>query len=1044
MQAWDCETTGVDGHHGAKPYFVTVYDGKETTFYEWDVDPLTRDVTVPKSDKRAIQDELKKVHNWSTFDEEVRERHVVIGQNLKFDIKALATLGITDWPWQQTRDTLLAAHLLHSNSKHDLTALSLKYLRVRINEYEDTLERIVKKCRAFCRKHHKDWLIAKHGLPCMPSAKKSGKEKAEKLWKFDCWLPRTLAQAHDLPLPDGECEHEWGEDNVCTRCQGHHWWTALSEYANVDGMVTYGIWQVQKRRIEKKGLWSIYKEQLKLLPILYEMEQHGVTESGVNHEKLTTEYTEKSLELGEDCVDLADSIGYELKLPKNGVNDSLRKVLLEGFKVEPIKGAKSKTDKPSFDKYIMEHYTLTLPRKSKAGVFVRKLLAKRSLDTALTFMTSYKKFRVPLVLSEERVSKGGDREVVKRVLEDWYVLYPSLNPTGTATLRMSSTSPNEQQVCCDGETEILTTLGWVRMDQLKDKHKVAQYWKEDGSIDFVKPEIHRPHFKGEMVHLKTEQSIDLLVTPKHRCLLRNRKSKNLFDVEAHDFRTDSQHIQGGIYQGGGLHLSKWQIVWLCAVQADGSYQKSGTYDAGIRFILRKKRKIARLRRCLAKLGVKHTQTHMQKGGVGFYIHKHDPSCQLARRIMPDKQFGKWLLKLSRKNLDRFVGEVFFWDGDWTRKASWTSSIKNNADWVQIAFCLSGKRAALASRVPNSKWSKGNDHHFVNITNTDCSMTTNFTSEKVPWDDKVYCVTVPSSYIVVRRNGKVSVTGNSAKKGFNLRYCFGPPPGWEWWCLDYENIELRIPAYESGEQSMIELFEKPDVPPYFGSNHLLACHILHPKMFEECVNDKGEIDGRIFKDRYQYTWYGWTKNGNFAVQYGAQLTSGTADRAYHLNGAQAIIQKRLGKINDLNRQMIDMANRLGYVETIPDRAVNPHRGYPIYCTRTGYGKVLETVPLSYHIQSTAMQATRKAMVRCSDQLIEWRKREAFCGKMIMQCHDELDFAFPKGRDSKSNVDRIMKLKRLMEKSGEDIGIPLKVGVSYHPNNWSEKEKYEIFT
>ena len=34
-------------------------------------------------------------------------------------------------------------------------------------------------------------------------------------------------------------------------------------------------------------------------------------------------------------------------------------------------------------------------------------------------------------------------------------------------------------------------------------------------------------------------------------------------------------------------------------------------------------------------------------------------------------------------------------------------------------------------------------------------------ELVPYDDRIWCVTVPTGYIVIRYNGKISVTGNCA-------------------------------------------------------------------------------------------------------------------------------------------------------------------------------------------------------------------------------------------------------------------------------------------
>lgn len=275
---------------------------------------------------------------------------------------------------------------------------------------------------------------------------------------------------------------------------------------------------------------------------------------------------------------------------------------------------------------------------------------------------------------------------------------------------------------------------------------------------------------------------------------------------------------------------------------------------------------------------------------------------------------------------------------------------------------------------------------------------------------------------------------SKQPGFNMRHCFGPAPGREWWSLDAKNIELRIPAYEAGEREMIDLFERPDDPPYFGSNHLLVCHILHPELFEACLRD-----GVSFKDRYKATWYQWVKNGNFAVQYGAVEESGTADRAYHVPNAQRRIQARFSNIAALNKKMIAFANKHGYVETIPDMAVNPHRGYPIMCTRSEWGKILPTVPLNYHVQSTAMWWMGKAMIRCQTKLDEWQRLERFDGYMNMQVHDELVFDFPQGKGKepwKTNLNKIMRIRQEMEKGGDDIGIPTPCSVEYHPQTWSE--------
>jgi DNA polymerase-1 len=268
---------------------------------------------------------------------------------------------------------------------------------------------------------------------------------------------------------------------------------------------------------------------------------------------------------------------------------------------------------------------------------------------------------------------------------------------------------------------------------------------------------------------------------------------------------------------------------------------------------------------------------------------------------------------------------------------------------------------------------------------------------------------------------------SKQEGFNLRYCFGPMRGREWWSLDFENLELRIPAYEAQEKDLMWVFEHPDDPPYYGSYHLVVFELLHPAEFKEF--------GKGCKERFKSTLYQWVKNGNFAIIYGAQERK--ADETYHVRGAYGKIQKRFPAISKLSAQVIAFANKHGFVETIPDQVISPKRGYPLLLTRTDYGEVEPTKPFNYHVSGSAMWCTARAMVRCNERLKEWKREDEFDSWIVMQVHDELVFDMPKG--GRSNLPKVKALKGLMQRSGEDIGVPLSVAYTYHPNNWSKGEK-----
>lgn len=281
---------------------------------------------------------------------------------------------------------------------------------------------------------------------------------------------------------------------------------------------------------------------------------------------------------------------------------------------------------------------------------------------------------------------------------------------------------------------------------------------------------------------------------------------------------------------------------------------------------------------------------------------------------------------------------------------------------------------------------------------------------------------------------------SKKKKFNLRYCFGPPPGYEMYTWDFENLELRIPAYRAPEPLMIELFEEPNKAPFFGSYHMLVFSILHEAIWQDAIREVGfDKAAEYCKEKYKDTYYQWTKNGNFAVQYGAVAESGTADRAYHVKGGQLLIEQRFTNIKRLNREMIEHAEEHGFIYTMPRKSVDPNRGYPLWCTTTEWGGILPTVPLSYFVQGTAMEATTGTMERVDEFYAELNRKRKLRGPgyhIGMQIHDEISGIFPKGKTPTSNLHIALEVKRLMELAGDDIGVPLKVSMSYHPNNWSE--------
>jgi hypothetical protein len=270
-------------------------------------------------------------------------------------------------------------------------------------------------------------------------------------------------------------------------------------------------------------------------------------------------------------------------------------------------------------------------------------------------------------------------------------------------------------------------------------------------------------------------------------------------------------------------------------------------------------------------------------------------------------------------------------------------------------------------------------------------------------------------------------------------------------MDGKNLELRIPAYRAQEQAMIALFEKPDEAPFYGSNHLLNFSIVYPELWAEETRAVGlEKVGPWVKEKYESSWYQWCKNGGFCKQYGGQKPK--TDATFHRVGAYDLLESRFAGLAKWNAECVAHAHQHGYVETLPDRTVDPVRGYPLLCAggkRYG-GNVSPTIPMNYVVQGTACWWIARGMVRCYEMLQEYNHGKPASQRvhMILQVHDELVFDFPKSvvdpvkatpgtlGYTKTNLPTVAKLNQLMAQGGEDIGIPTPVSCKYHPSNWAE--------
>jgi len=311
--------------------------------------------------------------------------------------------------------------------------------------------------------------------------------------------------------------------------------------------------------------------------------------------------------------------------------------------------------------------------------------------------------------------------------------------------------------CYAEDTEILTGEGWKFFKDLSDADKVAQYSRDGGEISFVTP-LARQEFdySGEMVDFSTDWC-DLLVTPDHRMLTKyaayTPKKLPLTKVKlAKDMWNNILIPTSGIYTNVNTTSPTIpQAKLLAAVAADGYFFDKNRY---VRFNLKKERKVLRLKSILDELGITYSTYHFKNAEdwTSFYFSLSDHLW--VTKYFPDKKIDPCVLNWNLEVRRAFLLELGHWDGDFvgSKGIRYYTGKKEEADLVTRLAAITGFGSVF--RVDTHK---ENPSYVVNLTER--SWRSIRTPKKKSYNGKVYCVTVDSGFVVVRRNGKVCVSGN---------------------------------------------------------------------------------------------------------------------------------------------------------------------------------------------------------------------------------------------------------------------------------------------
>lgn len=318
--------------------------------------------------------------------------------------------------------------------------------------------------------------------------------------------------------------------------------------------------------------------------------------------------------------------------------------------------------------------------------------------------------------------------------------------------------------CVDGKTEVLTKDGWVRIDELQEGVEIAQFHENDRTIDFVIPsQIIKKHYNGTMYEFD-KRHFNLLCTEDHQILFYDKDNKPQ-KRKAQDFKERNKNkipTTGFLKNSSDKKFTALDALKV-AYCADG-HVITDPYGNGnqvgyqrIKFTLKKERKIQRLYELCNIAGLTIDELPNSESSDGLRIFAINfPKGEVHKFL--DKNFNIGDISLEW-GLD-FLNEVVLWDGHTKDNLRiFCTTRESEKDFIQAVATLVGKTTTVIKSIDNRKESY-KDYYRVSIwDNIETPSKTDKGIIKNEWNDFVYCVTVPTHNFVMRRNDKVSITGN---------------------------------------------------------------------------------------------------------------------------------------------------------------------------------------------------------------------------------------------------------------------------------------------
>ncbi|MDO4411658.1 DNA polymerase I [Cutibacterium sp.] len=214
--------------------------------------------------------------------------------------------------------------------------------------------------------------------------------------------------------------------------------------------------------------------------------------------------------------------------------------------------------------------------------------------------------------------------------------------------------------------------------------------------------------------------------------------------------------------------------------------------------------------------------------------------------------------------------------------------------------------------------------------------------------------------------------------------------------DYSQIEMRIMAHVSGDQSLIDAFRSGQ-----DFHTVTASHVFGVAPEDVSVAQRSKI-----------------KAMNYGLAYGLSAYGLSNQLKVSVGEAKALMAdyfSMFGKVHEYLQEVVDQARRQGYTETLLGR----RRYLPdLTSTNRQRREMAERAALNAPIQGSAADLIKLAMLATDDKLEEAGLRS----RVLLQVHDELILEVANGEEEKVREIVIDAMGHAME-----LSVPLTVSI-----------------